>query len=157
MSGLSIILFAALLGVTTQDSPSAAKCLGISRSVALSLRSDAAELNKVSGGPLTSAQRNRIKGDLSDAEATIRELWEMDRIASPAQSEVIMQVAPLLRDLARDVESMLDHMRARRPEQGHENLRDYVAGHEEIASRLASLIAETIDKAERTSLADERE
>ena len=160
MSGVPIVLFAALLGVTTQDSPSVTKCLGAARSVALSLRTDAAEVNRTAGAPLTPAQRKRFTGDISNAEETIRELWEMDTIASSPQSTVIMQIAPLLRDLARNVEGMLGHLRVRPDDQRREALRDYLAGHEEIASRLASLIAETIDNAGRTPTApppDERE
>jgi hypothetical protein len=103
-------------------------------------------VNKTAGA-LTPARRKRIAGDIADAETAVRELWEMDRIASPSQDAVIMRVAPLLRDLARNVEDMSEHMRAGRGDVRREAMRDYLAGHEEIANRLASLIAETIDDA----------
>jgi len=159
MFEVPFVLLAALIGVTTPDSPSVAKCLAAAKSVALSLRTDAADVNKAAGA-LTPAQRKRIDRNTADAETAVHELWEMDRIASPSQDAVIMRVAPLLRDLARNVEDMSEHTRAGRDDARPEVLRDYLAAHEEIANRLASLIAESIDHASRTEPArppDERE
>jgi hypothetical protein len=159
MFEVPIVLLAALIGVTTPDSPSATKCLGTTKSVAFSLRADAAKLNQSAGG-LTSAYRIRMDRDIADAETAVRELWEMDRIASPRQHAVITRVAPLLRDLARNLEDMSEHARAAgRYHARHDSMREYLAGHEEIANRLAALIAETIDAARTAPVRppDERE
>ena len=134
------------------DSDSVSKRLAVARSLTLSLETDAgamtaaARKSRNGHGQVLPAQRNKILQDISRTKETVNELREIERIASPDQKAVIGRIAPLLRDLAHNAESSLDHLQSGPAAATSESFVDYLMAHEEIAKHLASLIVAGLEQ-----------
>lgn len=129
--------------------------IAAARSVALSLRTDASMIasaaRKGPGVRLSTTQTNEIRQHIDTAHETAQELQEVQEIASLTQKALISRITPLLRDLARSAESMLDHLNGK-PKQARRQVDvDYLSAHEEIAKHSAMELVAAIDATEQKS------
>jgi hypothetical protein len=132
-----------------QDSPPISKRIAAARSVALALKADVSDMIATAGtkrnGGASLARTKKVLGDIDTANETANELQEIETIASPAQAAVIRRIAPLLRELAHNTESMLEHLKPGTKQGSTDVHLEYLKAHEQIANHLASLIVEAID------------
>jgi len=127
--------------------------IAAAKSVALSLEADSSKIastaRKGAGVRITATQTHEIEQHIDTARETVRELQEVEAIASPGQKAVIGHISPLLQDLAHNAESMLKHLNAG-PKKGRRQVTvDYLSAHEEIANHIVREIANTIDTSEQ--------
>ena len=143
---VSVPCFPAAESVTT-DSPFVTKRIAMARALTIALQQDSNEIAATAGGDLHALPsiEKRISGNMREAKETIDELIEIQKIASPAQSEMIHRVTPLLRDLVDNTRNMLGHLTATPAAAHSDKSLDYLEAHLEIAKHLTSLILESLD------------
>lgn len=138
---LCSMLLATVQAAAPPPAGAVAKRVAFARECALALRQDAATLVAFSKGSgqwdARHETKRNISKDIVTAEETLKELREIEPIATQPEKDVVRAVRPLLRDLIDNTRSMLEHIEGD-AESGHSaSCREYMLAHEEIAGALA--------------------
>jgi len=133
--------------------PTVSNRIAAARSGALALQSDGSTIassgSKDTRVRLSSAQTAEVQQHIETAKETATELQEIEEIASPPQRALISRITPLLHDLVRNAEAMLDHVKTSQKKAQRQVDADYLSAHEEIAKHIATEIVAAIDLVEQ--------
>jgi hypothetical protein len=134
---------------TVRDSSEVSRFLSEVKTEAVQLRHDADELKSFTRSSLTwqshAAKVEEIKAHINKAGELLTKLENTKGTASPWQQQAIERITPMLKELASNTESTIDHLN-QRPKLLHTGpYKEYVDANYEVASSLEELISDYVD------------
>ena len=165
-SSLALSLLAFAFAVTTvcwaqtsKDSKEVSGLLSDVKTEAVQLRHDADEMKSFTHSTLTwqshAAKVEEMKRHVNNAGKLLTKLDNAKGAASPWQQQAIDQITPMLKELASNVTSTIEHLN-QRPKLLHTGpYADYVSANYELASNLAELISDYVDYGKSKARSDE--
>ena len=165
-SSLALSLLAFAFAVTTvcwaqtsKDSKEVSGLLSDVKTEAVQLRHDADEMKSFTHSTLTwqshAAKVEEMKRHVNNAGELLTKLDNAKGAASPWQQQAIDRITPMLKELASNVTSTIEHLN-QRPKLLHTGpYADYVSANYELASNLAELISDYVDYGKSKARSDE--
>ena len=98
---------------------------------------------------------HQIRSQVNTLGATLGKLEEMKAEASPWQQEAIHSMRPMVVELARNTEFVMEHLRGNRQPVGQAEYQDALANKLDLASQLAELTSDFVSYGETKSALDE--
>jgi hypothetical protein len=151
LSVLAIALAAATASwaQTPRDSSEVSRLLTEVKAEAVQLRHDADELKAFTRSGLSweshATKVEEIKGRINKAGELLSKLENEKGAASPWQQQAIERITPMLKELASNTESTIDHLN-QKPKLLHTGpYKEYVEANYEVASSLEELISDYVD------------
>lgn len=134
---------------TSKDSKEVSSILAEIKTEAVQLSHDADELKSFTHSTLAWASHARkvelIKEHVNNVGKSLSKLDTAKRDASPWQQQAIDRISPLLKELADNVTSTIEHLN-QRPKLLHTGpYADYAAANYELASNLAELVSDYVE------------
>lgn len=133
----------------TADSAKVSSLLSQSKIQAIQLRRDAAELESFSRSKVTweahTAQTNVIKEHVNKMGTLLQQMHDARSEASPWQQDAIDQITPLLKELADNVESSIQHLNDHPNRVHFPAYKAYLRTHYDLAAVLSDMIAKHAD------------
>lgn len=134
---------------TSKDSEEFSAILVDAKTEAIQLRDDADELKMFTRSDLSweshAAKIEEIKQHVNNAGKIVSKLDSARGNASPWQQQSVDHINPLLREIASNVESTIEHLNQKPKFVGTGPYVDYVAANYDLASNLAELISDYVE------------
>lgn len=139
------------------DSAQASKLLQQARTSAVQLKNDSAQMEAFSSNRASweshARQINQIKEHINNSGKILADLHDQRDSAEPWQQEAIDRITPLLKDLASNTESIIDHLNDRQAT-WHPEYTSYLKSNAEMAADLSNLIRDYLDYGEAKARAE---
>ena len=134
---------------TSKDSKEVSSILADVKTEAIQLRDDADQLKGFTHSTLSWESHVRkidqIKQHVNNAGELLTKLDNAKSTASPWQQQAIDRITPMLKELASNTTSTIEHLN-QKPKLLHTGrYADYVSANHDLASRLAELISDYVD------------
>jgi len=137
---------------TPPNSDQVSKLLAQVNAEAVELRRDAEDMESFSRSKLSweshASKINMIKDHINKTGSLLTQLGGLRNTASLWQQEAIDRVAPLLKEMASNTETTIEHINQNQSRLNSTEFQDYVKANYNLASRLASLIGDFVDYGE---------
>jgi hypothetical protein len=134
---------------TSKDSKEVSANLEDVKTEAIQLRHDADELKSYTHSTLSwqshAARVEEIKRHVNNAGKLLSKLDSARASASPWQQQAIDRIGPLLKELASNVESTIEHLNQKPRLLQTGSYVDYAAANYDLASNLAELISDYVE------------
>src|SRR6201981_3476688 len=159
---VSAVLPAGAHAQGTSDNPSVTAQLNAAKPIIAKIKKDAAELQSFSaasgpGWESHAAVLNRIKEDVNKLQENMRGLQSHRTTASAWQQDAIDRVTSLANDLARNMNSAMDHLNKNKTRPTSSPYPEYLKANTQITNNLAEEIDGIIDYGENKTKMDELE
>ncbi len=134
---------------TSKDSKEVSATLADVKSEAIQLRQDADELKTFTHSTLSweshAAKIEEIKRHVNNAGQSLSKLDSARGSASPWQQQAIDRITPLLKEIASNVESTIEHLNKKPKLLQTGPYADYAAANYDLASNVAELISDYVE------------
>ncbi len=134
---------------TSKDSKEVSSILSDVKTEAIQLRHDADELKAFTHSTLSweshAAKVDEIKRHVNNAGQSLSKLDSARGSASPWQQQAIDRISPLLKELASNVESTIEHLNQKPKLLRTGPYADYAAANYDLSSNLAELISDYVE------------
>ncbi len=163
LMGIAAIALVLLIGspyVAAQkaDSEEISNLLTQSKTHAVQAEDDSATLESFTRSGLEwrshAAKLDQIKTHVNEIGKLLKQMSDLNAEGSPWQQEAIRQIDPLLRSMADNLTSTIDHLNKNQNKVHLPPYRDYVHANYEFASRTAEMIKDFVDYDKAKAKAD---
>ncbi len=157
LSSLAMLLAASLLispainavGASTADSAEVSQLLSEAKSHAVELNHDASEMESFTRSNLSweshAGQIEKIKRHTNDLGQVVQKLNDARETASRWQQEAIDRVNPVLKELASNIESTIEHLRQNQSRLHTPVYKDYVRANYDLATEAAAIVGDFVE------------
>ncbi|HYM11387.1 MAG TPA: hypothetical protein VEU62_11680 [Bryobacterales bacterium] len=132
-----------------EDSVQISKLLADAKTESVELKHDALEMESFTRSKLSweshATAITRIKGHINKVGELVTQLNDARHAGSPWQQDAIDRITPLLRELAANTESTIEHLNNNRNRLHTTEYKNYVVANYDLASDLAALIGDFVD------------
>ncbi|HVJ08133.1 MAG TPA: hypothetical protein VM554_07100 [Acidisarcina sp.] len=153
-AGFVAVMFLLFMGwrftsAQTTDSAAVSQLLADARTQARLAEDDAAMLESFTTSGVSwqthSSQLNSMKEHVNDLGKTVKQLNDIRGEGSPWQQEAIDRINPLLRHMADQLTTTINHLNNNQSRVGLPPYRDYTTANHELASRTAATINDFVE------------
>ncbi len=133
----------------TGDSAEVSNLLKEAKASAAEMQRDAHEMQSFTRSKVSwqghAQQINRIKEHINKVGKTLTQLNDARRDASRWQQESIDRIGPMLKELATNTESIIEHLNKNPQHLADPNYTEYLTSNAELATDLSALIRDFVD------------
>lgn len=145
----------------SNDSAAISKLLSEAKSHAVQAEEHAATLKSYTTSGLSweshASELNAMRLHINDLGKVAKELEDARPEGSPWQQVAIDRIDPLLRDMADQLTSTINHLNAHKSQIKMQAYRDYTAANYDLASRTAAIISDYVEYGKAKSKAESLE
>jgi trans-aconitate methyltransferase len=131
------------------DSPEVSKLLAEAKTEAVELKNDSANMESFTRSGVTwhtyADHISMVKEHVNAVGRLLGQLNEKESQCAPWQRTAIERITPLLRELAANTESTINHLKDNQSRVHLPPFKDYVRANYELASDLAALVTDFVD------------